>query len=419
MDQLTADKLINLSPPFNAFMKRCWSLESPSIYDCSTFINSKFLIADHVCLQFQVKRVCLRFHEKSLSSIPSEKSQLSSIPSEKSQLSSIPSEKSQLSSIPSEKSQLSSIPSEKSQKVQQIERLLQAHINPTHRQCTVLSPNLECINVSLHNTTDMVLILLNKRDILPWEEFTLAPGFKVKSKSSPSHHLYQLSQNTHSIDRLKFPHTDECVDYSSTYCIDSVGCFTECVNNRTVKTFNKVAPLRTLSEDEVDHFKLQLMSLTDFRNDSISAAYDEMYDECLESFRFPDCHSQTTFTSVSRHVSNNFQINVNHATEPSYSITSHPKVLLIDLITYIFGALGTWFGFSFITFNPWKRAQKGKVRSEENEEKKGENEEKKGENEETKGENEETKEGKVARNPRQMTECYQIRCENDIKSNQM
>lgn len=183
-----------------------------------------------------------------------------------------------------------------------------------------------------------------------------------------------------------------------------------------------MAPLRTLSEDEIDHFRLRLMSFTDFTNDSISTAYDDIHHECQLSFRFPDCHSETTFTTVSRHVSrhvsNYFQISLNHATEPSYSITSRPKVLLIDLITYIFGALGTWFGFSFMTFNPWKRPQKGKVASEKNEEKKGENEEKKGEKKEKKGEK---KEGRVARNAREMTECYrlinQIRCENDIMMN--
>ena len=38
--------------------------------------------------------------------------------------------------------------------------------------------------------------------------------------------------------------------------------------------------------------------------------------------------------------------------DPSFEMESKPRINAIDFITYIFGALGSWIGFSFLVINP-------------------------------------------------------------------
>lgn len=37
---------------------------------------------------------------------------------------------------------------------------------------------------------------------------------------------------------------------------------------------------------------------------------------------------------------------------PSYEIRSKERIVEIDFATYVLGAIGTWFGLSFININP-------------------------------------------------------------------
>ena len=72
-----------------------------------------------------------------------------------------------------------------------------------------------------------------------------------------------------------------------------------------------------------------------------------------------DCNQEVIFTQVSAQNDASIKINTNNITllivegnQPSFKIVSKPKIDDIDFITYIFGALGSWFGFSFLACNP-------------------------------------------------------------------
>lgn len=79
---------------------------------------------------------------------------------------------------------------------------------------------------------------------------------------------------------------------------------------------------------------------------------------CHEKFKNPDCVSRIHFSKVKKHVYEKGRkiISVSRVFNdiPSLNAISHPKIEIIDFITYIFGAMGMWIGFSFIVINPFK-----------------------------------------------------------------
>ena len=90
---------------------------------------------------------------------------------------------------------------------------------------------------------------------------------------------------------------------------------------------------------------------------------------CTNKFHNLDCVSVNILTKIrhekSRPVSNQtylyqaelyedqlIEFDVLLSEDPSFQVVSQPKILMIDYITYVLGACGTWFGFSFLILNP-------------------------------------------------------------------
>ena len=78
-----------------------------------------------------------------------------------------------------------------------------------------------------------------------------------------------------------------------------------------------------------------------------------------EKYEKNECDSETIFTQIVAKNSNRTEPNESHyffhfgdSNQPSTVVTSNAKIIFVDLITYIFGALGTWIGFSFLQLNP-------------------------------------------------------------------
>ena len=74
-------------------------------------------------------------------------------------------------------------------------------------------------------------------------------------------------------------------------------------------------------------------------------------------FRIKPCCTKPTCTRSSRLNSMS-----NWAMTPRSEVVSQPKIAMIDYITYVLGACGTWFGFSFLILNPAPFVEKSKRR---------------------------------------------------------
>ena len=81
------------------------------------------------------------------------------------------------------------------------------------------------------------------------------------------------------------------------------------------------------------------------------------FDSC-KRYKRKECESQVIFTQILSKNALKFETNSRYeffygkSSMPSLNIESKAKIDTVDLITYIFGALGIWIGFSFIQLNP-------------------------------------------------------------------
>lgn len=125
-----------------------------------------------------------------------------------------------------------------------------------------------------------------------------------------------------------------------------IDAITNCSNKKAIAKYGKVHPNKAIE-----------VSLTSETFKNYTMLYDKdwnIYRLCESKYQRFECNSVSHYTSFEREpirVSNDIRIVVK-TDSPSFIIQSKPRINHIDYITYVFGALGTWIGFSFLTINP-------------------------------------------------------------------
>lgn len=170
-----------------------------------------------------------------------------------------------------------------------------------------------------------------------------------------------VTSNTITYKKLAYPYTDQCVEYT---CGHQINCFLDCMNEKTMEKFGLLSPLalhwkpsmrngenwnKTMNElKDLNRRKLDGMTLGLSNNDRI--IHSQFIDYCMEKYKNDDCINKVTITSSNLIQFKNglFLIRNVYTSKPSYRIFSSPKIRFVDLIVYIFGTLGIWFGFSFL-----------------------------------------------------------------------
>lgn len=146
------------------------------------------------------------------------------------------------------------------------------------------------------------------------------------------------------ISRLPKPYTDHCFEYSKSKYLDKYDYQTKCQGH----------VLKGISTNQIiqrsDH---HLYNET-------AKMYQQIFDEtssclpptqCEEKVHF--CTKRTQFAIMNTDV----WIHLSQAQgyDPSFVMTSTPRIDDIDYVTFILGTLGTWLGFSFLAINPVPR----------------------------------------------------------------
>ena len=89
--------------------------------------------------------------------------------------------------------------------------------------------------------------------------------------------------------------------------------------------------------------------------------YDDLNRECSKRYPGEDCDSELTYTDYEHieRLSGDYRYSIRRiiakqglSVKPSYEVQNHAQIDPVDFVTYIFGAAGTWFGFSFMTIKP-------------------------------------------------------------------
>lgn len=149
-----------------------------------------------------------------------------------------------------------------------------------------------------------------------------------------------ISSYFYDISKLSKPYSDHCIDYNVLGFRDKFDTIQTCIENITVEDFDKLSRTRIFtSGNDNQQFMFPDSNTTKF---------------CHSLIPYDDCHRQTHILAY--HNLPDRTIDTFHrlfSDESSYEIVSQAKIDDIDYVTYIFGAMGTWFGFSFLMMNPF------------------------------------------------------------------
>lgn len=154
-----------------------------------------------------------------------------------------------------------------------------------------------------------------------------------------------ISSYFYDINKLSKPYTDQCIKYGELEFRDRFDTIQSCIENSTVNNYGKISRTRiftTLNDNE--QFMFPDSNTTGLCHRLIH------YDDCHRQTHIPKYHIYFGMWNPDSGVDTFYRL---FSDESSYVIVSQPKIEHIDYVTYVFGAMGTWFGFSFLMVNPF------------------------------------------------------------------
>ena len=174
-------------------------------------------------------------------------------------------------------------------------------------------------------------------DDYSWER-SVQIGHEVDTTS-----IIHLAINSYYVHRLASPFADGCINFPELHFKNKYHAMYNCTEKDGNKTMMSQSRMVTKEDEHLMTFK---------RSSKL------VIGDCRK-FNRSDCYSQTIFTQILSKIIHRgkydnyyYRIRFKPSNQPSTIIRSNAKIGFVDLITYIFGALGTWIGFSFIQLNP-------------------------------------------------------------------
>ena len=87
-------------------------------------------------------------------------------------------------------------------------------------------------------------------------------------------------------------------------------------------------------------------------NRTISSEIDTLLDECSNLCYQKDCDIDYIMTESNKDKYPLLAFALHTPIAPGISITFYPSIKFLDLFVYSMGAIGIWFGFAFINWDP-------------------------------------------------------------------
>lgn len=208
------------------------------------------------------------------------------------------------------------------------------------------------VSISHDDLSDATELYVSFSSSLPYFDYqrlqTLTNFIGVKKDDAWEKVYYDARSFFYVTNRLEWPYSDKCVDYVERYgYADRLDAVTDYDNIARIEKEKSLSKYKVFTKNDTIFLNASTLFGTQFTVDGASF-YDKM-----------DCRRKAYFTIVDRVVSYKdakqmraLNIDATKSADPSFVIESKPRVDDIAFVTYIFGALGTWVGFSFLVLNP-------------------------------------------------------------------
>ena len=154
-------------------------------------------------------------------------------------------------------------------------------------------------------------------------------------------HRYMVASHFYRFSKLQWPYVDNCVNYEIFGYRNKLDALNDCNNKKRNEEVRRAYRMKIFTENDSSIFPLERSKPT-------------LYGECEAMYSQPDCYTEELYSEVAIHFPNLTMSKIITVpnTKMSYVNENSPKIAHVDYVTYIFGAAGTWFGFSFLVLNP-------------------------------------------------------------------
>ena len=189
-------------------------------------------------------------------------------------------------------------------------------------------------DINMQNVSYMFVSTSRYPDDHSWER-----GIALQFDWNTTLHII-LSIHSYYLHLLPSPFPDRCVDFSKLPFKNVYHAMYNCTEKDGNDT--RVSERRMVTKVD-EHLR------------TLKRSNKSVVGDCGK-YQRNECNSQAIFTQM---VSKNtpkerleYLFQFIDPLQPSTVVTSNAKIGFVDLITYVFGALGTWIGFSFLQLNP-------------------------------------------------------------------
>lgn len=196
-----------------------------------------------------------------------------------------------------------------------------------------------------HATYIEASIFSSKR--LPQGSNAFSVSFKrtTSLRNEQSQDFYYLSYSMIVSHNLPYPYERPCIVYSKETSFPSRNaCLDECIIDRMDRRLGKV-PFNTVIKDT--SLKRYVISITDFKNETVSNTVATIDKECHEVCRFTDCIERIYSTKLERSESSDrVRFRVQPPSEPQITTHLYPNLTTNEYIIYMLNCFGIWLGLS-------------------------------------------------------------------------
>ena len=154
-----------------------------------------------------------------------------------------------------------------------------------------------------------------------------------------------IDDHEYNVTSLKYPYADDCFDYKSMVSRDNA--INLCYFNHT----NNLLESQNVRLSDDQYF-----------NATMEKTNETILSFCRQKYFRKDCKQEKVFSRSTVQKMKFYGVPIAIMTrpsdDPSFDITSRPRIDPVDYVTFILSTVGTWFGLSILSFNPFYLVQK-------------------------------------------------------------
>ena len=151
--------------------------------------------------------------------------------------------------------------------------------------------------------------------------------------------MYHMGFTRQFISYLGFPYDRFLCDDDSTE-----NCMVGCVNEKTIKKYDRVA----YDLDTTITYDYKHMSITQVTDPIVAKSMDDIVSKCEGICNAVSCENDFTITSYETDENYVMEMVLDTPNAPDTLVKYYPSIKILDLVVYVMGAIGAWFGFAFI-----------------------------------------------------------------------